>query len=117
WDTAKPWTLKDALAVARELEELDVYWMEEPLHRGDYRGMSELRQATDLRIAGGEMTREIHELRELIDRGCLDVLQTDAVVTGGLTGLSRIATMARERNVDFTPHTWGNGIGLIANAH
>lgn len=117
WDTAQPWTFKDALTVARELEELDVYWMEEPLHRGDYAGMAALRQATDLRIAGGEMTRELHELRELIERGCLDVLQTDAVVTGGLTGLARTATLALQHNIDFTPHTWGNGIGVLANAH
>ena len=117
WDTAAPWTLKDAIAVARELEDLDVYWMEEPLHRGDYAGMSDLRAATDLRIAGAELTREMHELRELIARGCLDVLQPDAVSVGGLSGLSRIARMAREHNLDFTPHTWGNGIGLVANAH
>ena len=24
--------------------------------------------------------------------------------------------MAQEHNLDFTPHTWGNGIGLMANA-
>ena len=32
--------------------------------RGDYAGMRALRQATDVRIAGGEMTRELHEFRE-----------------------------------------------------
>jgi L-alanine-DL-glutamate epimerase-like enolase superfamily enzyme len=117
WDTAEPWRLKDALAVARELEALGVYWMEEPLHRGDYEGMAALRRASDLRIAGGEMTRELHELRELIVRGCLDVLQTDVVVTGGLTGMARITAEALAHHVEVTPHTWGNGIGLIANAH
>ena len=60
------WTCKDALTVARELERLGVYWMEEPLHRADYAGMRALREATDVRIAGGEMTRQLHELRELI---------------------------------------------------
>jgi L-alanine-DL-glutamate epimerase-like enolase superfamily enzyme len=63
------------------------------------------------------MTRELHELRELVTRGCLDVLQPDAVVTGGLTGLSRIVRLAQDHGVAFTPHTWGNGIGLLANAH
>src|SRR3546814_6229124 len=38
WDAETPWTFKDALQVARELEELEVYRMEEPLHRGDYDG-------------------------------------------------------------------------------
>ena len=54
--------------MARELERLGVYWMEEPLHRADRDGMRALREATDVRIAGGEMTRQLHELRDLIDR-------------------------------------------------
>jgi L-alanine-DL-glutamate epimerase-like enolase superfamily enzyme len=116
WDAETPWSFKDALAVARELEELDVYWMEEPLHRGDYDGMAELRRATDLRIAGGEMTRELHEFRTLIQRGCLDVLQPDAALVGGITGLRRVAMMAQEHHLIFTPHTWTNGMGLMANA-
>ena len=68
WDTEPAWTFKDALAVARELERLGVYWMEEPLHRADRAGMRALREATDVRIAAGEMTRQLHELRDLISR-------------------------------------------------
>ncbi|MDX1711942.1 MAG: mandelate racemase/muconate lactonizing enzyme family protein [Rhodovibrionaceae bacterium] len=117
WDTLPPWTFKQALNVARALEDLDAYWMEEPLHRGDYVGMAALREATDLRVAGGEMTRELHEFRELIARGCLDVLQPDCALSGGITGLSRIAAMARAHNLLFTPHTWGHGIQVMANAH
>jgi len=117
WDTEGPWTLKDALAVARELERLDVYWMEEPLHRADRAGMRALRDATDVRIAGGEMTRELSEFRDLIADRCLDVLQPDAALVGGLTGLRRVALMANEHNIAFTPHTWTNGMGLVANAH
>jgi L-alanine-DL-glutamate epimerase-like enolase superfamily enzyme len=117
WDTQAPWTFKDALAVARELERLDVYWMEEPLHRADRAGMRALREATAVRIAAGEMTRQLHELRELIDDGCVDVLQPDAALVGGITGLKRIAVIAQEHHVVFTPHTWTNGMGVTANAH
>jgi L-alanine-DL-glutamate epimerase-like enolase superfamily enzyme len=117
WDTQAPWTFKDALAVARELERLDVYWMEEPLHRADRAGMRALREATAVRIAGGEMTRQLHELRDLIDDGCVDVLQPDAALVGGITGLKRIAVIAQEHHVVFTPHTWTNGMGVTANAH
>jgi L-alanine-DL-glutamate epimerase-like enolase superfamily enzyme len=117
WDTQAPWTFKDALVVARELERLDVYWMEEPLHRADRAGMRALREATAVRIAGGEMTRQLHELRELIDDGCVDVLQPDAALVGGITGLKRIAVIAQEHHVVFTPHTWTNGMGVTANAH
>jgi L-alanine-DL-glutamate epimerase-like enolase superfamily enzyme len=117
WDTATPWTLKDALAVARELERLGVYWMEEPLHRADRAGMRALRAATDLRIAGGEMTRDLAAFRDLLADGCLDVLQPDAALVGGITGLRRVALLAQEHNLVFTPHTWTNGLGVTANAH
>ena len=117
WDTHNPWTLKEALAVARELERLKVYWMEEPLQRADYRGMRALREATDVRIAGGEMTRSLHELRDLIEGGCVDVVQPDAALVGGITGLRRVVVLAQEHQLSFTPHTWTNGMGLTANAH
>jgi L-alanine-DL-glutamate epimerase-like enolase superfamily enzyme len=116
WDTREPWQLKDALEVARALEGLDVYWLEEPLHRGDFEGLAELRRRTRLRIAGGEMARELHDLRLLIDQGCLDVVQPDATLVGGLSGLLRIARIAQGRGLTFTPHTWGDGLGLMANA-
>ncbi|HYL71343.1 MAG TPA: enolase C-terminal domain-like protein, partial [Candidatus Dormibacteraeota bacterium] len=108
---------KDALTVARELERLNVYWMEEPLHRADHAGMRALREATGVRIAAGEMTRQLHELRDLIAGGCVDVLQPDAALVGGITGLRRIAILAQEHHLTFTPHTWTNGMGVTANAH
>ena len=117
WDSEAPGGLKDALAVAREHERLKVYWQEEPLHRGDHAGMRALRQATGVRIAGGEMTRQLHEFRDLIGGGCLDVLQPDVALVGGITGLRRVALMAQEHNLMFTPHTWTNGMGVAANAH
>ena len=117
WDTMSAWTFKDALVIGRELERLGVHWMEEPLDRADREGMKQLRAALDLRIAGGELNREMSELRDLVREGCLDVLQPDVVSIGGITGLAKVAAMCAEHNVTFTPHTWGNGIGLLANAH
>ena len=117
WDTESAWTFKDALQVARELERLEVYWMEEPLHRADHAGMRALRAATDVRIAAGEMTRQLHELRDLVTGGCVDVVQPDAALVGGITGLRRIAILAQEHHLTFTPHTWTNGLGVTANAH
>jgi L-alanine-DL-glutamate epimerase-like enolase superfamily enzyme len=117
WDTAAPWGLKEALEVARALAPLDVFWMEEPLHRADRRGMAALRAASPIRIAGGEMTREAEAFRDLIEERCLDILQPDVVLTGGITGVARIAAAARAAGLMLTPHSWTNGIGLLANAH
>ncbi|HEY8093777.1 MAG TPA: mandelate racemase/muconate lactonizing enzyme family protein [Acidimicrobiales bacterium] len=117
WDTRPPWTVDHATAVAERLAMSGVYWMEEPLHRGDYAGHAELRRRTDVRIAGGEMTREPYELRQMLAHGGLDVFQPDCVCTGGITGLRDLASEVEASGHVFTPHTWGNGIGLMANLH
>ena len=49
--------------------------------------------------------------------GAVDVLQPDAALVGGITGLKRIAILAQEHHLVFTPHTWTNGMGVTANAH
>ncbi|MGH8782133.1 mandelate racemase/muconate lactonizing enzyme family protein [Paraburkholderia sp.] len=117
WDTQPAWQADDALAVIRELEKYDVYWVEEPLHRGDYAGHRQLRTQTGIRIAGGELTRDRHEFQALLDQDCLDVYQPDVVCTLGLEGSRRLAADVEAHGKTFTPHTWGNGIGLVANLH
>ena len=47
----------------------------------------------------------------------LDVLQPDVVLALGISGARTIAELALRRNRWFTPHTWTNGIGLLANLH
>ena len=81
------------------------------------RGTPNCGGAVDIRIAGGELTREPYEFRELLERDCLDVFQPDCVCTQGLTGLRRLAHDVVGAGKTFSPHTWGNGIGLLANAH
>jgi L-alanine-DL-glutamate epimerase-like enolase superfamily enzyme len=44
------------------------------------------------------------------------VLPPPAALVGGITGLRRVAYMAQEHNLVFTPHTWTNGMGVMANA-
>jgi len=117
WDTQRPWDVDKATAVAQRLENERVYWMEEPLHRGDYDGMTELRNRVTISIAGGEMTREPYEFRELLARNCFDVFQPDAVCSMGISGLRHLAVEVEQAGKIFTPHTWGNGIGVMANLH
>jgi len=116
WDVRPPWGVDEATSVGDQLAAERVAWMEEPLHRGDYDGMAELRRRVDVPIAGGELTREPYEFGEMLRRDCLDVYQPDCVCTHGITGLRRLAADIAAVGRVFTPHTWGNGIGLLANA-
>jgi len=115
WDTQEPWNYMHAYQVAKALEDLNVYWFEEPLPHYDFRGLARLRQKTKIRIAGGEMNRRWHDFKEMNTLGSLDVYQPDVVLTGGITGVRQIAGWVQHNGICFSPHTWSNGIGLIAN--
>jgi L-alanine-DL-glutamate epimerase-like enolase superfamily enzyme len=106
-----------ARSAVAELAELGVLWVEEPLPEHDHRGLAGLRAATGMRIAGGEMARTMPELLALLDADALDVLQPDAVLAVGMLQARTIGELALARNRWFTPHTWTNGIGLLANLH
>jgi L-alanine-DL-glutamate epimerase-like enolase superfamily enzyme len=101
--------------VAAELAELGVLWLEEPLPAGDLDGMRALR--AQIRVAGGEMARTPAELLAALDAGALDVLQPDVVLSVGLLRARTIGELALLRHRWFTPHTWTNGLGLLANLH
>jgi D-galactarolactone cycloisomerase len=76
------WGFRRALEVARELERLGALWLEEPLPRHDYDGLGRLRgKLTRLKLAGGEDNHGLHEFRLLLDRGCYDILQPDALLS------------------------------------
>ena len=95
-DLSPRWDLTTAAAFARELERLDVYWLEEPLPTDDLDGYAELRRGAGIRIAAGEMVVAA-EARELVVRGGIDVIQTDVVLTGGIEGFRRVAALASAR--------------------
>ena len=111
------WDLETAVTMARELEALDVFWLEEPLWAYDYDGLAALRRKANIRIAGGELNPALHEFRLYLEKGCYDVYQPDATFAGGITGARKVAAMAEAAGLMFSPHTWTNGIGLMANLH
>ena len=104
-------------STAARLRELDVFWLEEPLPREDVRAYASLRQDSGLRIAGGEMARTTRELEAFEAADALDVYQPDAVLSVGLLRERELAERVTARGHFFTPHTWTNGIGLLANLH
>jgi L-alanine-DL-glutamate epimerase-like enolase superfamily enzyme len=116
-DRSARWDVATASQCARALEPLGVYWLEEPLRTDDVDGYALLRRRTSLRIAAGEMVRSLFEARDLIVRGGVDVVQPDVVLAGGLGGCRRIAALADLCGRAFSPHTWTNGFGLLANLH
>ena len=117
-DTTAPIDHPTARSIAARLAELDVQWLEEPLDGYDLTGLAELRMAVPgIRIAGGEMTRTYRELIAALDADAYDVHQPDVVLAAGMLRGRELAELALAKGRWYTPHTWTNGIGLLANLH
>jgi len=117
WDASPSWDFKTAVWVADALAELGAYWLEEPLDRHDYAGLAALRQRARVRIAGGEGNREFAEFHEYLRHGSLDVYQPDVVWSTGILRARQIAAEVQDAGAIYSPHTWGDGLVLLANLH
>lgn len=104
-------------SVAAELHELGVLWVEEPLPQNDIAGMKQVRSAVGIQVSGGEMVRSIGELAHLVEADALDIYQPDVVLAVGMLRARQVAEAAAVKHRQFTPHSWTNGLGVLANLH
>lgn len=114
-DAALP--LATVQRVAAELAELGVLWLEEPLPQADVVGVQRVRSQTGIQVSGGEMVRSLGEMMALIEADAFDIYQPDVVLAVGMYRARQVAESANLRHRQFTPHTWSNGLGLLANLH
>jgi D-galactarolactone cycloisomerase len=117
WQPGVVWDFRRAVETARELEKLNVYWLEEPLRRYDFDSLSELNRLVEIPIAGGENNIGVHEYRIMLEKGVFDILQPDIMVADGVTGLREIASLASAYKKRVIPHHGGGNLGTIAQLH
>ncbi len=117
-DLTPRWDLATATAFARELERLDVYWLEEPLPTHDPDAYAALRDDVDLRIAAGEMVRSEAEARDLRrSRSRRRRATRRRPERRHRRAHVAIAELAEHEGRMWSPHTWSNGYGLLVNLH
>lgn len=115
--TGPVWDLERAVAAAEGMAAYGVAWLEEPLDMYDLAGYAELRRRTSTPIAAGELHGDPALVELLMNAEGVDIVQPDAVMTGGVTGATHLARLAAARGLGFSPHTWSNGVGLAVNLH
>lgn len=106
-----------AIRVAREFEQLRIFWLEEPFLPDELEAYAQLADSVDVRIAAGEEDTTLVAFRELIERGHVDVIQPDVTRCGGITELVRIARFAASAHTACVPHAWKSGIIKAASLH
>ena len=106
-----------ATRVAREFEQIGIYWLEEPFEPDEFEAYAELADAVHMRVAAGEEEATRWGFRELVERGHVDVVQPDVTRCGGLSEALRIARQAERQAVACVPHAWKSGVIKAASLH
>ncbi|HYM13822.1 MAG TPA: mandelate racemase/muconate lactonizing enzyme family protein [Bryobacterales bacterium] len=103
-DANQYYTVAEALRMGRHLDEMNVFWFEEPIPTHDVAGMAELARELDTPIAAGEMEWSEDPFREWLARRAVDIVQPDLIRNGGVAEVMRIAAMAHAANVPVATH-------------
>jgi len=111
------WDVAHAIKMARQFEEYDLLWIEEPLPHDDFAGHFQLRSAIETLIATGEKAWTVQEFKRLIDQRVADVIMPDVGKAEGITGVKQIIDLAAVNNVYYNPHSWSSAINTAASLH
>ena len=116
-DAHGTWTVAEARAFARMVEDCDLFWFEEPVSADDKAGMAEVRRSSSVPISAGESEFTRHDFREICELRAADVLQPDLAIAGGLTEGLRISALASAFNLRLAPHLWSGAPAFAAGMH
>ena len=116
-DANHAYTLNDALYMGRGLDELDVFWFEEPVAPEDYDGYRELKRKINTNIAGGEAEFTKYGWNELIKNKCIDIAQPEVCGLGGITEYLKVAALAQANFIPVVNHVWGSAVSIATNLH
>ncbi len=94
----------EAIEMARKIEKYDISWFEEPVMPDDYKGHQLISRSTVIPVATGENEYTRYGFRELIENRCVDILQPDAQIMGGITEFMKVAAMAQSHDLTIAPH-------------
>jgi L-alanine-DL-glutamate epimerase-like enolase superfamily enzyme len=103
-DNQELWTPNEAIRLAKEVEDLDLFWFEEPCPHTDLVGIGEVCDTILTPVCAGEQLFGIHAMHELMRIGHVDILEVDVRMIGGVTPFMKAAAMAEVQNKAIANH-------------
>lgn len=106
-----------AQLVAKEMEPLNLMWLEEPIPADNVDAYKLIAESTSTPIAAGENIYLGYGFRRLLEIGGVDAVMPDLQKAGGLGEGQRIANLANLYYIPFAPHMVASFLGAMACAH
>ena len=116
-DANHAYNKNDALYVGKGLDEMNIYWFEEPVAPEDYDGYKELKEKLKTNIAGGEAEFTKYGWNQLIKKNCIDIAQPEVCGLGGITEYLKVSALAQSNFIPIVNHVWGSAISVAVNLH
>ncbi len=116
-DANHAYNKNDALYVGKGLDEMNIYWFEEPVAPEDYDGYKELKEKLKTNIAGGETEFTKYGWNQLIKNKCIDIAQPEVCGLGGITEYLKVSALAQSNFIPIVNHVWGSALSVAVNLH
>lgn len=110
-DANQRWSVDEAIAWMKELEQFDVAWIEEPTSPDDILAHAAIaRGVAPIPVATGEHVQNRIVFKQLLQAGSMSVLQIDATRVAGVNENIAILLLAAKFGVRVCPHAGGVGL-------
>jgi L-alanine-DL-glutamate epimerase-like enolase superfamily enzyme len=103
-DANMKWSADQAIRAARQLEEFNLVWIEEPTIPDDIAGHVRVVREGRTPVATGENVHTLYEFANLITAGAVTFPEPDVTNCGGMTVFRKVAALAEAHNLPVTSH-------------
>jgi L-alanine-DL-glutamate epimerase-like enolase superfamily enzyme len=117
-DANETWSVAKAVRVIRQLEHLDLEFVEQPVLAQDLEGMATVRSRCRTPIAADQSARTIHQMLEVVRYRAADVVCSDPGSAGGISAARKHAAIAEAAGLPMFIHSNVElGVGTAALVH
>jgi galactonate dehydratase len=103
--------------LARALEPLDIWFVEEPVLPENPHALARIAAATSIPLAAGERLHSRWDFEPFLASGALALIQPDLAHCGGIAEGRRIAALAELHQAGLAPHNPMSPVNTAASAH
>ena len=90
---------REAAAFAKQVEQYNLYWLEDPTPADDQAALKLIRQHSTAPIAIGEVFNSLWDCKQMIEEELIDFIRVSVTYAGGVTHVKRIVELAAIHNV------------------
>jgi len=103
-DINQRWSVNQAIAIGRRIEDVGLYWLEDVTAHDDYPGLARVADALATPVAGGEYVYGITPFRHMLEARSVDIVMIDLMRVGGIANWMKVAGMAEAFNLPVVSH-------------